>query len=154
MQPQLGVLAGSGEGSGEESVSVADLPGLVEGAHRNVGRGHRFLQHIERTRVLLYVVDITGFQLSRRHPVLDPYAAIQVLVSELELYCSGLAHSRTAILALNKMDTPCASRNFEILLQQLKEKSPIEFHSIIGCSALNKTGTEAIKNIIKLVLRS
>lgn len=135
-------------------MSIADLPGLVEGAHKNVGRGHKFLQHIERTRVLLYVVDMTGFQLSRRHQVLDPYAAIQVLVSELELYCPGLAHSRTAILALNKMDTPSAARNFEILLQQLKEKSPIEFHSIIGCSALNKTGTEAIKNIIKLVLQS
>lgn len=148
LQPEVGVITGEG------SASIADLPGLVEGAHRNVGKGHRFLQHIERTRALLYVVDIGGFQLSSRHPVLDPYAAIQVLVSELELYCPGLAHSRQAILALNKMDTPHASKNFEILLHQLKEKSPVEFHSIIGCSALNKTGTEAIKNIIKFVLRS
>ena len=148
LQPELGVLAG------EESVTIADLPGLVEGAHRNVGRGHRFLQHIERTRALLYVVDIGGFGLSSRHRVLEPYAAIQVLVSELELYCPGLAHSRPAILAINKMDTPHASNKLEILLHRLREKSPVEFHSIIGCSALNKTGTEAIKNIIKFVLRS
>jgi GTP-binding protein len=135
-------------------VKIADLPGLVEGAHRNVGRGHKFLQHIERTRALLYVLDIGGFQLSRRHSMLDPYSALQVLVSELELYCPGLAHSRQAILALNKMDTPQAHNNFEILLQQLKESSPVEFHSIIGCSALNRTGTEAIKNIIQVVLQS
>lgn len=135
-------------------MSIADLPGLVEGAHRNVGRGHRFLQHIERTRALLYVVDITGFQLSSRHPVLDPYTAIQVLVKELELYCPGLAHSRKAVLVVNKMDTPQAPMSMEVLLQQLKGKSPINFHSIIGCSALNKTGTEAIKNIITLALIS
>lgn len=148
LYPQLGILTGSGEGG----PSIADLPGLVEGAHRNVGRGHRFLQHIERTGALLYVVDIAGFQMSRRHCVLDPYTAIQVLVSELELYCPGLAHNRKAILALNKMDVPGATEKLQVLVQQLKEKSPIEFHSIIGCSALNRTGTDAIKNIIKLVL--
>lgn len=130
------------------SVSVADLPGLVEGAHNNVGRGHKFLQHIERTSVLLYVVDIMGFQLSRRHTMLDPYNSICVLVEELESYCPGLAHSRKSILALNKMDTPQAHKYLQVLLQKLKERSPVDFHSIIACSALEKTGTEAIKSIL------
>ena len=130
------------------TVSVADLPGLVEGAHNNVGRGHKFLQHIERTSVLLYVIDIMGFQLSRRHTMLDPYSSVCVLVEELESYCPGLAHTRKSILALNKMDTPQAHGCLQVLLQRLKEKSPVDFHSIIGCSALKKTGTEAIRSIL------
>lgn len=129
-------------------MSVADLPGLVEGAHNNVGRGHKFLQHIERTSVLLYVVDIMGFQLSRRHTMLDPYNSVCVLVDELESYCPGLAHNRKSILALNKMDTPQAHNHLQVLLQRLKERSPVDFHSIIGCSALSKTGTEAIRSIL------
>lgn len=49
-------------------ISIADLPGLIEGAHKNIGMGHKFLRHCERTKLLLFVVDIQGFQLNVNHP--------------------------------------------------------------------------------------
>ena len=140
VMPQIGTITRSGT----SELSIADLPGLVEGAHKNVGRGHKFLQHLERTKVLVYVLDVSGFQLSRRQQVLDPYNTVQVLVNELELYSSGLAH-KEAILVVNKMDYPGALSKFERLLEKLKGHCPVNFHSIIACSAANRTGTQTIK---------
>lgn len=150
VQPEIGMLFRGGE----SDLSIADLPGLVEGAHQNVGRGHKFLQHVERTKALLYVVDIGGFQLSNRHDFLDPYTSIRVLVKELELYCPGLAYNREAILAINKMDCPGSIVALRKLLQQLQGNCPVKFHSIIACSAANNTGTEAIKQSLVHLFKS
>ena len=63
VRPHVGVMS-----CDSQPIKIADLPGLVEGAHVNVGMGHRFLRHVERTKVLLYVVDVGGFQLSTNRP--------------------------------------------------------------------------------------
>ena len=84
-------------------ISVADLPGLVEGAHRNVGLGLDFLKHIERTSILLYVIDTSG------HEGRDPVQDFVHLQKELECYAHKLTSRPSAIVA-NKMDHPDAGK--------------------------------------------
>lgn len=84
---------------------MADIPGLIEGAHRNRGMGHSFLRHIERTRLLLFVVDIHGFQLSPREPHRSASDALRLLRAELALYQPELL-AQPSIVVANKMDGP------------------------------------------------
>lgn len=84
-------------------ISVADLPGLIEGAHANVGMGHKFLKHIERTRLLLMVVDIDGFKLSATHAHRSCVENVFALNKELELYDETL-FEKPCVLLLNKID--------------------------------------------------
>ncbi|MGI5838184.1 MAG: GTPase ObgE [bacterium] len=93
LSPNLGVVkAGDGR-----SFVMADIPGLIEGAHAGAGLGHEFLRHIERTKVLVHVVDASGF--AGQDPLAD-YAAVD---QELKLYDPALAE-RPQIVALNKID--------------------------------------------------
>ena len=87
---------------------VADIPGLIEGAHRNVGLGHDFLRHITRCKFLLFVVDTAGSE--GRHPVAD----LQSLRREIDLYDERLSKRPWCIVA-NKMDLPAAAENLPIL---------------------------------------
>lgn len=93
LNPNLGVV----ESPDGERVVVADLPGLVEGAHRGVGLGLRFLRHVERTRLILYVLDLDPLRKS------DPVQDLEVLKGELENYQPGLLE-RPSLVALNKVD--------------------------------------------------
>lgn len=94
LEPSLGVVSVPGT---EDSFVVADIPGLIEGAHAGHGLGDEFLRHIERTRVLLYVVDGSGQE--GRAPLDD----LRVLRRELELYRPDLA-DRPSVVAFNKID--------------------------------------------------
>lgn len=95
-------------------ITVADLPGLIEGAHKNRGLGHRFLKHIERTKLLLFMVDINGFQLSHEYPHRQAFETVVLLNKELELYGKDVL-SKPALLVVNKMDTDGAKAKWENL---------------------------------------
>ena len=89
LNPQLGVVRAAGQ-----SFVIADLPGLIEGAHEGHGLGTRFLGHVERCAVLLHLIDATGE---------DPVAAYRTIRKELKAYGGGLAE-KPEIIALNKID--------------------------------------------------
>jgi GTP-binding protein len=91
--------------------TVADIPGLIEGAHKGKGLGDRFLRHIERTKVLIYVLDMSP------EAQKDPYQAYQILNNELFSYNVDLA-GKTQVIVANKMDLP----KTEEKLKHLKEK--------------------------------
>ena len=92
LEPHLGVV----DRGGFRSFVVADLPGLIEGAHRGAGLGLRFLRHIERCRVLLHLVDVTD-------ATRDPVAGIEALESELDRFRPGLS-ARPRLVVLTKAD--------------------------------------------------
>ncbi|WP_218093085.1 GTPase ObgE [Paenibacillus solanacearum] len=107
LTPNLGVVdVGDGR-----SFVMADLPGLIEGAHEGVGLGHEFLRHVERTRLIIHVVDM-GATEGR-----DPFDDWVKINEELKLYNAKL-EERPQIIAANKMDIPEAQK----LLEQFKER--------------------------------
>jgi len=112
------------------SFVMADLPGLIEGAHEGVGLGHQFLRHIERTRVIVHVIDMAATE-GR-----DPYQDFVQINNELKLYNYRL-EEREQIIVANKMDMPGAEEN----LKNFREKVGPEA-KIFPISALTKTGTQ------------
>lgn len=101
LTPVLGVVS-IAEG---RSFVLADIPGLIEGAHEGVGLGHDFLRHVERTKVIIHVLDVAG--LEGRDPIED----YQKINNELKLYNERLA-KRPQIVAANKMDLPDFAENY------------------------------------------
>ena len=108
LQPNLGIA----DVGRHDRFVVADIPGLIEGAHAGVGLGHDFLRHVERTRLLIHVVDAAGTE-GR-----DPAADFRQINEELRLYQPGLAE-RPQLVALNKHDLPDAQAYDELLRPQL-----------------------------------
>lgn len=99
----------------ERQITVADLPGLIEGAHMNIGMGHKFLKHIERTKLLLFIVDIQGFQLSAKYTRRSCLETLVLLNKEIELYKPDLLKMPTMVI-INKMDTDNANN----ILKEIK----------------------------------
>jgi GTPase len=132
LHPIVGVI----EFDGYRRASVADIPGLIEGAHRNVGLGHDFLRHITRCRLLLFVLDIAGSE--GRHPIED----LQNLRREIDLYDQRLSQRPWHIIA-NKMDLPGADENLESLRQRFPDKE------IVPISAAQSGGIGDLKDHLK-----
>ncbi|XP_014911312.1 GTP-binding protein 10 [Poecilia latipinna] len=148
-----------------KQISIADLPGLIEGAHLNRGMGHKFLKHVERTKQLLFVVDVGGFQLASKTPRRSAFEAVQLLTKELELYKEELV-SKPSLLVVNKMDLPEADQMLEELKEQLQNpeeftnllpddmipKNFITFRHVVPISALTGFGVDHLKSCIRLSL--
>ena len=112
--PYLGVV----EVPDGRSFVMADLPGLIEGAHAGVGLGHQFLKHIERTRVIVHVIDM-GSTEGR-----DPYEDYITINKELEQYNMRLLE-RPQLIAANKMDVDGAKENLEVFKTKLNADIPV-----------------------------
>lgn len=110
--PNLGVAC-----SGDLSFVVADIPGLIEGAHEGKGLGHEFLRHIERSALIVHVVDLTGDWEGR-----DPLQDYDIINEELCLYGKGL-EDRPRIVVANKIDVPGTEEVCAALAQRVKEDS-------------------------------
>ncbi|MBL3646287.1 GTPase ObgE [Bacillus vallismortis] len=112
--PNLGMV----ETDDGRSFVMADLPGLIEGAHQGVGLGHQFLRHIERTRVIVHVIDMSGLE-GR-----DPYEDYVTINQELSEYNLRLTE-RPQIIVANKMDMPQAAENLEAFKEKLTDDYPV-----------------------------
>ena len=142
-EPQLGVVS---LGIGQSFV-VADLPGLIEGAHRGVGLGHEFLRHVSRTRVLVHLVDV-----GTEKPAADLVRDYEAILAELKLYDEDLL-SRPRILAGNKMDLPGARERFEALRRHAaKGKAKLPRKNCVAVSALTGEGVNALAREMQRLL--
>jgi GTPase len=129
LSPNLGVVdVGDGR-----SFVMADLPGLIEGAHQGVGLGHEFLRHVERTRIIVHVVDMSAAD-GR-----DPFDDWLKINEELKLYSEKL-EQRPQIIVANKMDMPESAENLKIFREQLIDGfGDVE---ILAISAFSKEGVQ------------
>jgi GTP-binding protein len=111
------------------SFVIADIPGLIEGAHSGVGLGHDFLRHVERTKVLIHLVDTSG--LEGRDPLEDFYK----INDELKLYSEKLVN-KPQVVACNKMDIPESAENYKRVAEELGKKG----YEVFAISAATREG--------------
>ncbi len=136
LTPQIGVVS-----LGKDRCTVADIPGLIAGAHENRGLGHEFLRHITRCRVLLFVVDMPGSEMR------DPIEDIQTLRTEIKMYDEDLAKFPWMVVA-NKMDLEGAEENLEIF------KNRFPRVPVVPISAMEGEGLSELKGEIAKILES
>ena len=131
LHPIIGVV----DFSEYRRATIADIPGLIEGAHRGVGLGHEFLRHITRCRIFLFVVDVAGSE--GRNPIED----VQQLRKELDLY-DPLLSQRPWFIVANKMDLPGAEENSKALRKKFPKID------IVSISAAKGEGIEELKELL------
>ena len=136
LEPNLGVVS-VGEAPHEESFIVADIPGLIEGAHLGAGLGVQFLRHIERTRILVHLVDVSD---ASGRP--DPVEDFKVITGELKSFGHGLDEKPTIVVA-SKADV--ANPDKLKKLQAMAKRRKLPFYEI---SAVSGLGIEKLKYAI------
>jgi len=135
LHPIVGVI----EFPGYRRATIADIPGLIEGAHRGLGLGHQFLRHITRCRVLVFVIDVAGSE--GRNPVED----LKSLRREIDLYNPTLS-SRPWIVVANKMDLPGAKENLKAMQERLPRIK------IVPTSPVKGEGVDALKEALAAIM--
>ncbi len=135
LEPNLGVVR---FGPGEHLV-LADIPGLIEGAHAGAGLGHEFLRHVERTRLLLHVLDLSGGFEER-----DPIEDWNLIETELSRYSEDLAR-RARVAVLNKTDLPEARARLEEVSRTLKAQGL----EVFAISAATRDGLEPLLDYLR-----
>ncbi len=136
LYPNLGVV----RVAAEQSFVVADIPGLIEGASEGAGLGHRFLRHLQRTRLLLHMVDMAPFDDS-----VDPVKDARAIVAELKKYDAAL-HAKPRWLVLNKLDmVPAEERAQRVseFVRRFRWKGPV-----FEVSALTREGLPALVRMV------
>ena len=133
LTPQIGIVEYTGD---YRRLTVCDVPGLIEGAHNNVGLGHAFLRHIERCKVIILLIDMAGTD-GR-----EPWDDYKKLLIELELYDPELLNKPRFVVA-NKMDEPASEAN----LKQFKRK--VRKTPVLPISAGFDEGIEAFRKLIR-----
>jgi GTP-binding protein len=131
LHPNLGVV----RVGPDQSFVVADVPGLIEGASEGAGLGHQFLRHLQRTELLLHLVDIAPFDGA------DPVAQVRAIVKELKAYDPGL-HAKPRWIVLNKLDmVPAEEREARVkdFVRRLRWKGPV-----FAVSALARDGLDGL----------
>jgi len=138
LHPQIGVIEYT-DPTNSDRLLMADVPGLIEGASENRGLGHRFLRHIERCALLMFLVDIAGVD-GR-----DPREDYATLVNELKLYDKALL-KKPRIVVANKMDLPEAAAN----LVKFKRRNKVD---VIPISCVNGDGLDSLKAELRKRIR-
>ena len=144
LSPNLGVA----KLTFNKTLVVADIPGIIEGAHKGIGLGNKFLKHIERTRGIVYVIDMTGFETR------DPAEDLKVLYRELKSFSKVLVN-KPFIIAANKMDIPDSAENFEKFQKKIKRLKTFKDIKIIKMSGLaGKNLDKLLEEMYKLKMKS
>lgn len=133
LKPNLGVVSINDF----QSYVMADIPGLIEGAHNGVGLGDEFLKHVERTKLLLHVLDASGIE--GRDPVED----FEIINNELKNYNEQLAEL-PQVIALNKMDLTPAKENVEKLKNEFEDRG----FTVFPISAVTQKGLKKLKHYL------
>jgi GTPase len=134
LRPNIGLI----QFDDYSKVFIADIPGIIQGAHLNKGLGYSFLKHIERTNTLVYVIDLSG--IDGRDPIED----FLVLQDEMKKYSPELL-KKPFLVALNKIDTPEAKDN----LKQFKKKFSFDKSLLFEISALTKENLDIFLSALR-----
>jgi GTP-binding protein len=142
LAPNLGVVNADGGGGSDgrevgRTYVVADLPGLIEGAHEGAGLGIRFLRHVERTRLLVHLIDTSDATDA------DPIHSFEVISGELQAFSDSLAEKPVIVVA-TKLDATTDRRRMEELREFCKERG-LEFHAISAATG------EGVRELVRSV---